>query len=79
MRVSVQLRTADGRRWGKSCYVDPNGTAVRIPVSTLAPIGSATGSLEATQATSLLLVIDLTHAAPGRTGSLTVQGSAFAK
>ncbi len=79
MRLSVQLRTADGRRWGRSYYVDPEGSALRVPVSALRPIGSATGSLDATQATSLLLVIDLTNAAPGRTGTLTVHGSAFAK
>lgn len=79
LRVSVQVRAADGRRWGRSYYVDPKGTALRVPVPALAPIGSPTGSLDATLASSLLLVIDLTNAAPGRTGTLTVQASALAK
>jgi hypothetical protein len=71
MRVSVQLRTADGRRWGRSYYVDPAGTTLHIPVTGLRPIsGADQGSFTAADATSLLLVVDLTNAAPGRRGSL---------
>jgi hypothetical protein len=79
LRVSVQMRAADGRRWGRSYYVDPKGTALRVPVSALTPIGSATGAPDTTQASSLLLVIDLTNAAPGRAGTLTVQASALTR
>ena len=78
MRVSVQLRAADGRRWGRSSYVDPAGTGLRVPVAALAPIGHE-GRLIVTEATSLLLVIDLTNAGPGRTGALTVRSSAFSR
>ena len=78
MRVSVQLRTADGRRWGRSYFVDPAGSSLQVPVAALAPIGHD-GRLTSTEATSLLLVIDLTNAGPGRTGALTVRSSAFIK
>jgi hypothetical protein len=80
MRVSVQLRTADGRRWGKSSYVDPGGSTLQVAVDTLRPAsGVDQGSFTAADATSLLLVIDLTNAAPGRTGSLKVLASAFVR
>ena len=80
MRVSVQLRTADGRRWGKSYYVDPAGSTLHVAVNSLRPIGGVDlGSFTATDATSLLLVIDLTNAVPGRSGSLKVVSSAFAR
>ena len=78
MRVSVQLRHADGRRWGRSYYVDPAGSGLRVPVAALAPIGHG-DRLISIEATSLLLVVDLTNAGPGRTGTLTVRSSAFAK
>jgi len=78
MRVSVQLRTADGRRWGRSYYVDPAGSRLYVPVEALRPIGaSADARIASTSATSLLLVIDLTNANPGRSGTLRVRGSAF--
>ena len=80
MRVSVQLRTADGRRWGKSFYVDPAGSALRVGLSDMRAIGVMDqGPLSASDATSLLLVIDLTNAAPGRSGTLKVLSSAFVR
>lgn len=75
MRVSVQLRSPAGGRWGRSLYVDPAGTSIQVPVSSLAPIGTPPGS--AGEATSLLLVVDLTNAQPGRTGVLRVLASAL--
>jgi hypothetical protein len=66
MRVSVQLRSAEGKRWGRSYYVDRQPSSVRVPVSALSPIGSTSGErIESTEATSLLLVVDLTNAEPG--------------
>jgi hypothetical protein len=80
MRVGVQVRSADGRRWGRSFYVDPAGTAVRARLTDLRPIGAGTGALPPAEAlTSILLVIDLTNAAPGWSGRLTVTSSDLVK
>ena len=76
MRVSVQMRDTDGQRWGRSFYVAPEGTTVVTSPTDLRPIGQATpvapdpGSFR-----SVLLVVDLTNASPGQSGTLTVSGS----
>jgi hypothetical protein len=75
MRISVQLRSGDGRRWGRSYYVDPAGSRVTVPVSSLTPIGKPFGPVQ--DPTSLLLVVDLTNARPGRSGMLRVLASAI--
>ena len=78
MRVSVQVRRADGERWGRSVYVDPAGAPRRIALSGLKPITRPAGSaVSGPDVTSILLVIDLTNAAPGRVGSLRVKSSAL--
>lgn len=77
LRVSVQLRGADGVRWGRSVYVDPAGSAIVVPITSLSPIGTAAGTSGVRDARSLLLVIDLTNAQPGRSGILTVRSSAL--
>ena len=75
MRVSIQLRGADGKRWGRSYYVDPAGSSLTVPVASLRPIGPPTGSVR--DARSLLVVVDLTNAQPGRSGVLRVLSSAL--
>ena len=75
MRVWVQLRAPAGGRWGRSYYVDPAGVAIHVPAASLAPIGTPPGNLR--DATSLLLVVDLTNAEPGRAGTLRVLASAL--
>lgn len=78
MRVSVQVRRATGERWGRSFYVDPAGSAVRVPLARLQPITASAGSvISGTDVTSILLVCDLTNAAPGRSGTLRVKSSAL--
>jgi hypothetical protein len=78
LRISVQVRRADGQRWGRSYYVDPAGTSLRIPLGDLRPIaGSGPGAISAGDVASLLLVIDLANAAPGRSGKLRVTTSAL--
>jgi hypothetical protein len=80
LRVSVQVRRADGGRWGRSYYVGPAGTSLRIPIADLRPIaGTTPGTVSAPDATSILLVIDLSNAAPGRSGVLRVRSSALLK
>ena len=78
-RVSVQVRTGDGRRWGQSFYVDPSGSRILARVADLRSIGGA-GPVPASAAvTSILLVVDLTNAAPGRAGRLTLSSSDLVK
>jgi len=78
MRISVQVRRASGERWGRSFYVDPAGSAVRVALAQLTPITAAAGSvISGTEVTSILLVCDLTNAAPGRSGVLRVKASAL--
>jgi hypothetical protein len=78
LRVSVQVRRADGQRWGRSFYVDPAGSVLNIPLSTLKPIGGgASSAISAADVTSILLVLDLANAAPGRSGVLRVRSSAL--
>jgi len=76
-RVSVQLRDGSGRRWARSYYVDPEGSQLRVPVESLRPVGGGEGAPDPSKMTSLLLVVDLTNAAPGRSGRLRVLSSAF--
>jgi len=77
-RVSVQVRAADGRRWSRSFYVDPGGSRVHAGLAEMRPVGSQGGGPPAPGlATSVLLVVDLTNASPGRRGSLTVRSSAL--
>jgi hypothetical protein len=79
-RVSVQVRTADGRRWGRSYYVDPAGSELVVPLMDLRPIGTTTGGSPDPKAlTSVLLVVDLTNAVPGHSGRLTVLSSELVK
>lgn len=76
MRVSVQLRDADGNRWGRSFYVDPGGTAIVTSPAEMRPIGQeAPAPFEAGRIRSLLLVVDLTNAVPGQSGTLRVLSS----
>jgi hypothetical protein len=77
-RVSVQARTADGRRWGRSFYIDPSGTFVHAQLDDFRPIGDG-GAVDPRAVTSLLLVVDLTNAAPGRSGLLRVLSSSLVK
>ena len=79
-RLAVQVRTADGRRWGRSYYVDPAGTAVHAVLSEFRAVGiQATAVPPSESLTSVLLVVDLTNAVPGHSGHLIVRSSALVK
>ena len=75
MRVWVQVRAAGGARWGRTYYVDPAGSALHVPLDALAPLAPATGPVRDVE--SLMIVVDLTNAQPGRTGVLRVLASAL--
>jgi len=80
MRVSVQVRRASGERWGRSYYVDSTGSAIQVPLAALRPIAPATGAvISGTDVTSILLVVDVTNAPPGRSGVLRVLASALVR
>jgi hypothetical protein len=80
MRVSVQVRRASGERWGRSFYVDAAGSSIQVPIAGLKPMTAAPGSvISGADVTSILLVVDLTNASPGRSGTLRVLASALVK
>lgn len=73
MRVSVQVRTGGGERWGRSVYVPAEPREVRVHVEGMLPLDGQTGSLaDLRSARALLLVVDLVNARPGDTGALEV-------
>ena len=76
-RVSVQLRDGSGRRWARSYYVAPEGSQLHVAVDALRPVDGGAGPPDSSKMTSLLLVVDLTNASPGRAGRLRVLSSAF--
>jgi hypothetical protein len=79
-RIWVQVRSGDGRRWGRTAYVDPAGSDLLLPLATVRPMGQAAAGIPASrEVTSILLVIDLTNAFPGRQGRLTVLSSELVK
>lgn len=89
MRLSVQLRfngDAD-RRWGRSIYLDASDREVVLPLGDLRYRGPADRAAAAgavplppvTEATSLLLVVDLTNALPGSAGWFAVSRAALAR
>jgi hypothetical protein len=80
-RVGVQVRIEDGRRWGRSFYVDPAGTEVHAVLAAMRAVGQTgiPGPPTPESITSILLVLDLTNAAPGRAGRLTIRSSALVK
>jgi hypothetical protein len=78
-RVWVQVRTADGHRWGRSYYVDPAGSEIMARLEDLRPMAGERGKPYPATLTSILLVIDLTNASPGHGGRLTVLHSDLVK
>src|SRR5438067_2315051 len=73
MRVSLQLRRADGQRWRESIYVDPTARDLVVPVARLVPVEGRADPVESTDIDSLLIVIDLVNALPGASGKLTIE------
>ena len=80
MRVSAQLRFGEGDRWVRSFYVEGDSRRIILPLSELVPADRPASSRpDFRQATSLLLVIDLTNARPGTSGWLRVSDVSFAR
>jgi hypothetical protein len=88
VRLGVQIRTADGRRWGRTYYVpgplesDPaqmQEALVHAPLVDLEPIGGGIAPPPSREVSSILLVADLTNALPGQGGTVTILASALVK
>ena len=78
MRVSVQLRFAQGERWFSSVYVESDARRVILPVADLVHAGDRSAARpDFRQATSILFVVDLTNAVPGASGRVRVRDLAF--
>jgi hypothetical protein len=73
MRVSVQLRFADGARWVKSVYLDAALRRVTIGTEDMTPADpSGTAIPDPSTALSILFVVDLVNAKPGDSGSFSI-------
>jgi hypothetical protein len=78
MRVSIQLRFAQGERWFSSVYVEPDARRVILPVADLAHAGDRSAARpDFRQATSILFVVDLTNAVPGASGLVRIRDLAL--
>lgn len=79
MRVSVQLRLPDGRRWGRSVYLASDARRVVLPIADLLPADRLGGAPDFTSATSLLFVVDLTNSLPGTAGEFAITDLMFVR
>jgi len=70
-RLSIQLRDAAGNRWGRSEYLDPGGRLISLSLQSFRAIADAP-SIANAAIKSLLVVVDLTNASPGRSGTLRI-------
>src|SRR5688572_11011557 len=74
MRVSVQLRFADGGRWVKSVYLDPSARQVTIRTDDMVSADRPGAPIpDPATAASILFVIDLVNSKPGDSGSFTIR------
>ena len=80
MRVSVQLRfnARGGARWGRSVYLSPESRSVAVPLASLQPLDIGDAMPDPATASSILVVVDLTNAAPGQSGSFAISNLSFA-
>jgi hypothetical protein len=76
-RISVQLRDKPGHRWGSSAYVSETSRGLVIPLSAFQPIADAPARV--TDISSVLVVVDLTNASPGRAGTITIGRAAIVR
>jgi hypothetical protein len=78
-RISVQLRSADGKaRWRKSIYVGPGARPVVLRTSEFRSAEKDGGRFDRAAVASLLLVVDLVNAQPGASGRFFVRHLALA-
>jgi hypothetical protein len=76
-RISVQLRDKPGHRWGSSAYVSETERELALPLSAFHPIADAPA--QPADIGSVLVVVDLTNASPGRTGTIKISRAAVVR
>jgi len=73
MRLSVQLRVRDGRRWHRSVFLDTAVRDVEVVLSDMRPRDpGVTGPVPVADVVDLLLVVDTVNTAPGGSGQVWV-------
>lgn len=79
MRVSVQLRGADGRRWRRSIYLEEASREMVLPLAEFREPGGASGGAPATATAvrDILFVVDTVNAAPGTNGQFWIERIAY--
>jgi hypothetical protein len=72
MRVSVQVRAADGvdRRWGRSVYLDRTSRTATVHFNDMSNI-TGVGATDLQKANTLLFVVDTTNTSPGTSGTIS--------
>lgn len=71
MRVSVQLRTADGgERWKRSVYVDETPRTVTVRFDDMIPVGGSRPRPSVDRVRDVMFVIDTTNARPDANGQI---------
>jgi len=79
MRVSLQLRDTEGRRWGRSAYIPPDGRELLVPLGEFRPIANSAFAPDPRTLKSVLVVVDLTNSSPGSSGTLHLRCSELVK
>jgi PHP domain len=68
MRLSVQLRLPDGRRWRRSVFVDETSREIVVPMSEMTSVAPGRRRMHLLRAESLLFVVDTVNTSPGTAG-----------
>ena len=77
MRVSLQLRSADGQRWRRSIYLDDTVREVVVPFEAFSALASGGAAPALPSIRDLLLVVDTVNAQPGTNGRVMIQRIAY--
>ena len=79
-RVSVQLRYGSGGRWARSVYLDPTVRDIIVPIDRMVAADHQSGPPPPpSDAQSLLVVVDLTNAAPGSANTIRMSRVGFVR
>jgi hypothetical protein len=68
MRLSVQLRIPDGRRWQRSVFVDETPREIAVPMREMTSVEPGRRRMHLARADSLLFVVDTVNTSPGTAG-----------
>ena len=73
MRIAVQVRTVDDRRWNHSVYLDAVAREIEVPFAEFQPVASiGSRSLSLDRVRDVMLVVDTVNTRPGTSGRLWV-------